>query len=70
MDENTISAVQLLDGTVVTIADAEARSSIADLTENGRVLPTVSASDDGKILRVVDGAWEATELLEASGVSF
>lgn len=70
MDENTISAVKLLDGTVVTIADAEARSSITDLTENGRVLPMVSASDDGKILRVVDGAWEATELLEASGVSF
>ena len=34
------------------------------------VLPTVTASDDGKVLRVVNGAWAAASLPSASGVSF
>ena len=33
-------------------------------------LPTVSASDNGTVLRVVDGAWSAEALPSASGVSF
>ncbi len=33
-------------------------------------LPTVSASDNGKVLRVVSGAWSAVALPSASGVSF
>lgn len=33
-------------------------------------LPTVTASDNGKILQVVSGAWAATSLPSASGVSF
>lgn len=33
-------------------------------------LPAVSASDEGKVLRVVNGAWEAASLPSASGVSF
>lgn len=33
-------------------------------------LPTVSASDNGKVLRVVNGEWEAVSLPSASGVSF
>jgi len=33
-------------------------------------LPTVTASDNGKFLRVVDGAWAATSLPSAMGVSF
>ena len=33
-------------------------------------LPTVSSSDNGKVLRVVSGAWAAAELPSASGVSF
>ncbi len=33
-------------------------------------LPTVTTSDNGKVLRVVNGAWSAVELPSASGVSF
>lgn len=70
MSENMVSSIQLPNGTLVEIADAEARSSIADLIENGKTLPDVSASDNGKILRVVEGSWSAATIPEASGVSF
>lgn len=33
-------------------------------------LPSVTSSDNGKVLRVVNGAWAAAELPSASGVSF
>lgn len=33
-------------------------------------LPTVTSSDEGKVLRVVNGAWAAASLPSASGVSF
>lgn len=33
-------------------------------------LPAVTTSDNGKFMRVVNGAWAATELLSAGGVSF
>lgn len=33
-------------------------------------LPAVTSSDNGKVLRVVNGAWSAVELPSASGVSF
>ena len=33
-------------------------------------LPSVTASDNGKVLRVVNGAWAAASLPSASGVSF
>ena len=33
-------------------------------------LPTVSAGDNGKVLRVVNGAWAAAQLPSASGVNF
>lgn len=33
-------------------------------------LPSVSASDNGKVLQVVSGAWAAASLPSASGVSF
>lgn len=33
-------------------------------------VPAVTASDNGKVLRVVSGAWSAVELPSASGVSF
>lgn len=33
-------------------------------------LPTVTATDNGKFLRVVSGAWEAVEIANANGVSF
>ena len=33
-------------------------------------LPAVTASDNGKFLRVVSGAWEAAEIANANGGSF
>lgn len=33
-------------------------------------LPTVTASDNGKFLRVVNGAWAASSISDANGVSF
>ena len=33
-------------------------------------LPTVTTEDNGKVLRVVDGAWEAVEIANANGGSF
>ena len=33
-------------------------------------LPTVTSSDNGKVLQVVDGAWAAASIPSASGVSF
>ena len=33
-------------------------------------LPTVTASDNGKFLRVVNGAWAAAEIANANGGSF
>lgn len=35
-----------------------------------REVPTVTASDNGKFLRVVNGAWAVAEVANASGVSF
>lgn len=35
-----------------------------------RELPTVTASDNGKFLRVVSGAWAAVEIANANGGSF
>lgn len=34
------------------------------------LLPAVTASDNGKVLRVVNGAWAAASLPSANGVSF
>lgn len=33
-------------------------------------LPTVTATDNGKFLRVVSGAWAAVEIANANGGSF
>lgn len=38
--------------------------------DTGAGVPTVTASDNGKILRVVNGEWAATELPSATGVNF
>lgn len=39
-------------------------------TETDPSVPTVSSSDNGKVMRVVNGAWDAVLLPSASGVSF
>lgn len=57
------------------LADA---ASISDINSNmdtidsalAAVLPAVTSSDNGKFLRVVDGAWAAAAIANASGGSF
>lgn len=44
--------------------------AVASLVGNIRELPAVTSSDNGKVLRVVSGAWSAESLPSASGVSF
>ena len=38
--------------------------------DDGGLLPAVTATDNGKFLRVVSGAWAAVEISSANGVSF
>ena len=57
--------------TTYEVVDAQARKDINNIKNNGAGgLPEVSASDNGKFLRVVDGAWIADSIAEAEGVSF
>ena len=48
----------------------EMKNWIYDQIDYIRQVPFVSSSDNGKILRVVNGAWAAVHLPSASGVSF
>lgn len=43
---------------------------LTSYTETDPSVPTVSASDNGKVMRVVNGVWSAVALPSASGVSF
>lgn len=38
--------------------------------DDGGLLPAVTAADNGKVLRVVSGAWAAVEISNANGVNF
>lgn len=40
------------------------------VTELRGLFPTISAADNGKFLRVVNGAWAAATVENANGVSF
>lgn len=49
--------------------------AIGDVRDNKEAwskkeLPAVTASDNGKFLRVVSGAWAAASISDANGVSF
>ena len=44
--------------------------SAAKTVEIPKGVPAVTAADNGKILRVINGAWAAAELLSAGGASF
>lgn len=46
--------------------------SYNDLTDKPTIptVPSVTASDNGKVMRVVNGEWSAVLLPSASGVSF
>lgn len=39
-------------------------------TSNNRLLPSVTAADNGKILSVVNGAWATTIIINAEGVAY
>lgn len=45
-------------------------NGVLTITNSQTGLPAVTSSDDGKILRVISGAWAAATLSNASGVSF
>ncbi len=53
-------------GNVTTSYDGSAAKTV----EIPKGVPSVSAADNGKILRVVNGAWATSELLSAGGASF
>ena len=54
---------------------AQIDEAIGDVRENKdawgkKEIPAVTASDNGKFLRVVSGAWAAVSISDANGVSF
>ena len=54
---------------------AQIDEAIGDVRENKEAwgkkeLPAVTTSDNGKFLRVVNGAWAAEAVSDAEGVSF
>lgn len=54
---------------------AEIDQAVSDVQANKEAwgtkeLPTVTATDNGKFLRVVSGAWAAAEIPNANGGSF
>ena len=54
---------------------AQIDEAVGDVRENKKAwgekeLPAVTASDNGKFLRVVNGAWAAVEIANANGGSF
>ena len=53
-------------GNVTTSYDGSAEKTV-EIPEG---VPSVTTADNGKILRVVNGAWTAAELLSAGGASF
>lgn len=55
-----------------SLGDLAFKDAIAkkDLASDVPLLPDVAAADNGKILRVVDGAWAAVEIANANGGSF
>lgn len=59
-------ALDIKIGDTTTSYDGSAEKTV----EIPKGVPPVTTADNGKILRVVNGAWAAAELLSAGGVSF
>lgn len=59
-------ALNIKIGDTTTSYDGSAAKNV----EIPRDVPAVTAADNGKILRVINGAWAAAELLSAGGASF
>ena len=60
------NALNIKIGNVTTSYDGSAAKTV-EIPEG---VPSVTTADNGKILRVVNGAWTAAELLSAGGASF
>lgn len=58
----------LVSGTNIKTVNSTSLLGSGDISIAG--LPSVTSSDNGKVLRVVSGAWSAVSLPSASGVSF
>jgi hypothetical protein len=56
--------------TFATVATSGSYNDLSDKPTIPTGLPAVTSSDNGKVLRVVNGAWSAVSLPSASGVSF
>ena len=54
----------------ITAVDDTGKPTAWEAVDMANSLPTVTASDNGKFLRVVNGAWAAAEIASAGGVSF
>ena len=54
----------------VKAIDESGKPTAWEAADMANSLPTVTASDNGKFLRVVNGAWAAAEIASAGGVSF
>lgn len=66
---DTSRQATLVSGTNIKTINGTSILGSGDLAVGGG-LPTVTSSDNGKVLKVVDGAWAAATLSNASGVSF
>ena len=69
--EKTDAADQakLVSGTNIKTINNESLLGSGNIAISGG-LPSVTASDNGKFLRVVNGAWAAITVPDANGVSF
>lgn len=56
----------LVSGTNIKTVNGQSLLGSGDLT----ILPSVTSSDNGKVLQVVNGAWAAASIPNANGVSF
>ena len=65
---DTSKQATLVSGTNIKTVNNESLLGSGNIAIAG--LPSVSASDNGKVLRVVSGAWAAAELPSANGGSF
>lgn len=57
-------------GVPTPVWDQERDLEAIYLALKNHVAPSVSAADNGKVLMVVEGAWAAATIPNASGVSF
>lgn len=60
--------VKLVSGTSIRTVNGTSLLGSGDIDTSE--LPAVTSSDNGKVLQVVNGAWAASSLPSASGVSF